>query len=59
MSTVYAGSYAANPWLMERPLPRHWVGLGLGALGPFCIIEPWHGMGALFSTVLGIPGGAA
>lgn len=49
----------AWPWLKERPLPRHWVGLGLAALGLICILEPWHGMGTLLSTVLGIAGGAA
>ena len=49
----------AWPWLNERPIPRHWAGLGFAALGLVCIIEPWHSMGTALSTVLGIAGGAA
>ncbi|MGH8158872.1 MAG: DMT family transporter [Rhodanobacter sp.] len=48
-------------WLLlgERPGRRHWLGLGLAALGLLCIIEPWHGMGSVRSTTLAIAGGVA
>jgi drug/metabolite transporter (DMT)-like permease len=48
-------------WLLlgDRPIRRHWLGLGLAALGLLCIIEPWHGMGSVLSTTLAIVGGVA
>ena len=48
-------------WLLlgDKPVAHHWLGLGLAALGLLCIIEPWHAMGSLMSTVLAIAGGAA
>ena len=48
-------------WLLlgEQPTRRHWLGLGLAALGLLCIIEPWHGMGSVPSTTLAIAGGVA
>lgn len=48
----------AWPLLAERPGPRHWLGLGLAALGLTCILEPWRGMGSWHSTVLALLGGA-
>lgn len=45
--------------LDERPTRRHWLGLGLAALGLLCIIRPWQRMGSGLSTVLAITGGAA
>lgn len=48
-------------WLMldERLTPRRWLGLGLAAIGLVCIIEPWHGLGNVGSTLLAIGAGAA
>lgn len=48
-------------WLMlrERPHRRHWLGLMLAAAGLLCIVEPWHGLGGGWSTLLAIGGGAA
>ena len=48
-------------WLLlgDQPSARHWFGLLLAALGMLCIIEPWHAMGSIVSTVLAIAGGAA
>lgn len=45
--------------LHERLTPQRWLGLGLAALGLTCIIEPWHGLGNLTSTLLAIGAGAA
>ena len=46
-------------WLMlgDKPARRHVIGLALAALGLLCIIEPWHAMGSVASTVLGIAAG--
>ncbi|QWT21635.1 EamA family transporter [Bacillus sp. NP157] len=46
-------------WLMlgERPLRRHWVGLGLAAIGLTCVIAPWHGLGNPMSTAFALLGG--
>ena len=48
-------------WLLlgDRPTRRHWLGLGLAALGLLCIIEPWHRMGSMPSTTLALAGGVA
>ncbi len=48
-------------WLLlgDRPTPRHWLGLALAAIGLICIIEPWHAIGSLPSTLLAIGGGLA
>jgi drug/metabolite transporter (DMT)-like permease len=48
-------------WLLldERPTSRHWLGIALAASGLLCIIEPWHRMGSLRSTVLAVTGGLA
>jgi drug/metabolite transporter (DMT)-like permease len=47
-------------WLVlgDRPTRRHWIGVGLAAIGLLCIIEPWHGLGSALSTTLAIAGGA-
>ena len=48
-------------WLIlgDTPTARHWLGLALAAAGLLCIIEPWHAMGSVTSTVLAITGGLA
>jgi drug/metabolite transporter (DMT)-like permease len=48
-------------WLLlgDTPTPRHWLGLALAATGLLCIIEPWHPMGSMSSTILAISGGLA
>ncbi|MEO5829277.1 MAG: DMT family transporter [Rhodanobacter sp.] len=48
-------------WLVlgDRPTRRHWIGVGLAAIGLLCIIEPWHDLGGMLSTTLAIAGGAA
>ena len=48
-------------WLVlgDRPTRRHWIGVGLAAVGLLCIIEPWHDLGSALSTTLAIAGGAA
>jgi len=48
-------------WLLlgDKPSARHWTGLALAATGLLCIIEPWHAMGSVLSTVLAIAGGLA
>ncbi|WEN15759.1 DMT family transporter [Rhodanobacter sp. AS-Z3] len=48
-------------WLVlgDRPTRRHWIGVGLAAVGLVCIIEPWHDLGSTLSTLLAIAGGAA
>lgn len=43
--------------LRDRPTRQHWIGVGLAAVGLICIIEPWHGLGNVGSTVLAIAGG--
>ncbi|WP_266158931.1 DMT family transporter [Dyella silvatica] len=43
--------------LREKPAARHWLGLGLAAIGLLCIIEPWHGLGSLQSTLLAMGAG--
>lgn len=46
-------------WLIlsDKPTRRHLIGLALAGLGLLCIIEPWHAMGSLVSTLLAIAGG--
>jgi drug/metabolite transporter (DMT)-like permease len=48
-------------WLVlgDRPTARHWLGVGLAAIGLVCIIEPWHDLGSALSTTLAMAGGAA
>jgi drug/metabolite transporter (DMT)-like permease len=48
-------------WLMlgEKPTWRHAVGIAFAALGLLCIIEPWHAIGSISSTLLAIAGGIA
>ncbi|MBL0163262.1 MAG: EamA family transporter [Xanthomonadales bacterium] len=48
-------------WLLlgDRPTRRHWLGVGLAAIGLICIIEPWKALGSPMSTTLAIVGGAA
>lgn len=48
-------------WLLlgDKLTGRHWLGLGLAALGLLCIIEPWHTLGSALSTGLAIAGGVA
>lgn len=48
-------------WVMldERLTSRRWLGLGLAAIGLICIIEPWHGLGSIQSTLLAIGAGFA
>jgi len=47
-------------WVLGDHLTlRHWLGLGLAALGLLCIIEPWRAMGSVLSTTLGVAGGVA
>lgn len=47
-------------WLFlgERPLPRHWVGLALAAVGLTCVIAPWNGLGNPLSTGIALLSGA-
>lgn len=45
--------------LDETITRRHWLGLGLAAVGLVCIIEPWRGLGSPTSTVLAISAGLA
>ena len=45
--------------LDDRLTRRHWLGLGLAAIGLTCIIEPWHGLGSPESTVLAVCAGLA
>jgi drug/metabolite transporter (DMT)-like permease len=47
-------------WLFlgERPLPRHWVGLALAAIGLTCVIAPWNGLGNPLSTAIALLSGA-
>lgn len=48
-------------WLLlgDRPTRRHWLGVGLAAVGLICIIEPWKELGSVLSTTLAITGGVA
>lgn len=48
-------------WLLfkDKPTPRHWVGLALAAAGLVCVMEPWHGLGSLHSSLLAVAGGFA
>ncbi|HET7267047.1 MAG TPA: EamA family transporter [Oleiagrimonas sp.] len=47
-------------WMFkEKPTPRHWAGLALAAVGLVCVLEPWHGLGSLHSSLLAIAGGLA
>jgi drug/metabolite transporter (DMT)-like permease len=48
-------------WLLldDRPSGRHWLGLALAAVGLLCIIEPWHELGSILSTMLALAGGVA
>ena len=48
-------------WLLlgDRPTPRHWLGVGLAAIGLVCIVEPWKALGSALSTTLAIAGGVA
>jgi len=43
--------------LGERPLPRHWLGLALAAIGLTCVIAPWNGLGNPASTLMALLGG--
>ncbi|WP_266170828.1 DMT family transporter [Dyella subtropica] len=45
--------------LREKPTARHWLGMGLAAVGLLCIIEPWRGLGSGSSTLLAIAAGGA
>lgn len=46
-------------WLMlgDRPSRREWAFMALAALGLIFVIEPWHGVGTLWSAVLAIGAG--
>ncbi|UPG92206.1 EamA family transporter [Luteibacter aegosomaticola] len=45
-------------WLLgERPARRHWIGLGLAAIGLTCVIAPWNGLGNPVSTIFALVGG--
>ena len=47
-------------WLLkDKPTPRHWLGLALAAAGLVCVMEPWHGLGSLHSSLLAVAGGFA
>lgn len=48
-------------WMLlgDRPSQRHWLGVGLAAIGLICIIEPWKALGSPLSTTLAIVGGVA
>jgi drug/metabolite transporter (DMT)-like permease len=43
--------------LGERPTRRHWLGIGLAAIGLICVIEPWNHIGDNVSVLLGVAGG--
>jgi drug/metabolite transporter (DMT)-like permease len=46
-------------WLLlrERPGARQWVCIVIAAIGLSFVIEPWHAIGALHSTLLALGGG--
>ena len=46
-------------WIIlgERPTRRQWIGLALAAVGLFCVIAPWQGLGSLASTIYALLGG--
>jgi drug/metabolite transporter (DMT)-like permease len=43
--------------LGDRPTRRHWIGIGLAAVGLICVIAPWQGLGTLASTIYALLGG--
>ncbi|CAM4051225.1 DMT family transporter [Bordetella bronchialis] len=43
--------------LRERPGPRHWLGMGLAAVGLLCVIAPWKPIGDTISVLLGLVAG--
>lgn len=45
--------------LNDKPTTKQWFGIVLAACGLVLVIEPWHGLGSMESTVLAIGGGAA
>ena len=44
--------------LDERPTPRHWLFIGVAAIGLLLVMEPWQGFGSLRSCALALAGGA-
>jgi len=48
-------------WLLgDKPTPRHWVGIGLAAMGLLCFVAPWKGLsGGLLPIFLGTAAGAS
>lgn len=47
-------------WLLsEKPSSRQWLGLLFAAAGLVCVLEPWHGLGSMKSTLLALIGGLA
>lgn len=45
--------------LSDKPTPKQWWGITLAAIGLILVIEPWHNLGTMQSTLLAITGGAA
>lgn len=47
-------------WLLkEKPTPRHWLGMAFAVAGLVCVMQPWRGIGSLFSAGLAVAGGVA
>lgn len=45
--------------LNEQPSSKQWAGIALAAVGLVLVIEPWHNLSSMESTLLAIAGGAA
>jgi len=41
----------------EKPTPRQWLFIALAAIGLLFVLEPWHGMGTLGSSLLALASG--
>jgi drug/metabolite transporter (DMT)-like permease len=46
-------------WLVlgDRPAARHWICIGVAALGLVLVLEPWRGVGSALSALLALGGG--
>jgi drug/metabolite transporter (DMT)-like permease len=47
----------ARVTLAEHMSPRQWMYIGLAALGLLCVIEPWHGISGIRSTLMAMGAG--
>lgn len=46
-------------WLREKPRAVQWACIAVAAIGLLFVIEPWHALGSVASTVLALAGGLA